>query len=41
MNLAFMIDNVAAEYFKEDSVSEKSKRSSNQSGDSLKIKRWK
>ena len=35
-NLAFMIDNDIAEYFKEDSVSEKSKRSSNQSGDSLK-----
>lgn len=39
-NLAYItnrdIDNDIAEYFKEDSVSEKSKRSSNQSGDSLK-----
>ena len=39
-NLAYItnraIDRDIAKYFKEDSVSEKSKRSSNQSGDSLK-----
>ena len=35
-DLADIIDRDIAEYFKQDSVSEKSKRSSNQSGDSLK-----